>query len=521
MPAGQGSQNFFAGGIHSPFAQGRLVRVAESEGIGELDGVPDADTFHDRDGDGDGVGVVEIQRETDPDGDDDFDGLGFMDVVFRTAPGEAVEFTVALDGDTTKTSVGVREGVCERDGEGDGETRRVRVGDCDEEAVAEVVFSTAPGDAVKLDGDADTTKTPPELVGVREGVCERDGEGDGEGDGETRRVRVGDCDEKAVAEVVFSTAPGDAVKLDGDADTPKPPPELVGVREGVCERDGDGDGETRPVRVGDRDEEAVAEVVFSTAPGEAVKYVVFVADTEAVTITTPRELLGVGEGTGDCDLDALPVRELVGEASTTPGDGVKPGVKVPDAEAVTITKPCELLGVGEGTGDCDLDALPVRELVGEASTTPGDGVKPGVKVPDTEAVTTSKELEKLAETVADTTKPSEGPGVAGDSDAGMPEGLAPGVTLATGEAERKGGSDAVAGVALAASPRALAVALAGAEAEAAGAASGVPGAPCAGVADGEGEDAVGTANSANRTDSFSTKTAAAAWRLHLEGDSIF
>ena len=458
MPAGQGSQNFFAGGIHSPFAQGRLVRVAESEGIGELDGVPDADTFHDRDGDGDGVGVVEIQRETDPDGDDDFDGLGFMDVVFRTAPGEAVEFTVALDGDTTKTSVGVREGVCERDGEGDGETRRVRVGDCDEEAVAEVVFSTAPGDAVKLDGDADTTKTPPELVGVREGVCERDG---------------------------------------------------------------DGDGETRPVRVGDRDEEAVAEVVFSTAPGEAVKYVVFVADTEAVTITTPRELLGVGEGTGDCDLDALPVRELVGEASTTPGDGVKPGVKVPDAEAVTITKPCELLGVGEGTGDCDLDALPVRELVGEASTTPGDGVKPGVKVPDTEAVTTSKELEKLAETVADTTKPSEGPGVAGDSDAGMPEGLAPGVTLATGEAERKGGSDAVAGVALAASPRALAVALAGAEAEAAGAASGVPGAPCAGVADGEGEDAVGTANSANRTDSFSTKTAAAAWRLHLEGDSIF
>ena len=49
MPAGQGSQNFFAGGIHSPFAQGRLVRVAESEGIGELDGVPDADTFHDRD----------------------------------------------------------------------------------------------------------------------------------------------------------------------------------------------------------------------------------------------------------------------------------------------------------------------------------------------------------------------------------------------------------------------------------------------------------------------------------------
>ena len=466
MPAGQGSQNFFAGGIHSPFAQGRLVRVAESEGIGELDGVPDADTFHDRDGDGDGVGVVEIQRETDPDGDDDFDGLGFMDVVFRTAPGEAVEFTVALDGDTTKTSVGVREGVCERDGEGDGETRRVRVGDCDEEAVAEVVFSTAPGDAVKLDGDADTTKTPPELVGVREGVCERDGEGDGEGDGETRRVRVGDCDEKAVAEVVFSTAPGDAVKLDGDADTTKTPPELVGVREGVCERDGDGDGETRPVRVGDRDEEAVAEVVFSTAPGEAVKYVVFVADTEAVTITTPRELLGVGEG----------------------------------------------------TGDCDLDALPVRELVGEASTTPGDGVKPGVKVPDTEAVTTSKELEKLAETVADTTKPSEGPGVAGDSDAGMPEGLAPGVTLATGEAERKGGSDAVAGVALAASPRALAVALAGAEAEAAGAASGVPGAPCAGVADGEGEDAVGTANSANRTDSFSTKTAAAAWRLHLEGD---
>ena len=388
------------------------MRVAESEGIGELDGVPDADTFHDRDGDGDGVGVVEIQRETDPDGDDDFDGLGFMDVVFRTAPGEAVEFTVALDGDTTKTSVGVREGVCERDGEGDGETRRVRVGDCDEEAVAEVVFSTAPGDAVKLDGDADTTKTPPELVGVREGVCERDG---------------------------------------------------------------DGDGETRPVRVGDRDEEAVAEVVFSTAPGEAVKYVVFVADTEAVTITTPRELLGVGEGTGDCDLDALPVRELVGDASTTPGDGVKPGVKVPDTEAVTITKPCELLGVGEGTGDCDLDALPVRELVGEASTTPGDGVKPGVKVPDTEAVTTSK------------------------------EGLAPGVTLATGEAERKGGSDAVAGEALAASPRAVAVALAGAEAEAAGAASGVPGAPCARVADGEGEDAVGTANSANRTVSAPTR----------------
>ena len=449
------------------------MRVAESEGIGELDGVPDADTFHDRDGDGDGVGVVEIQRETDPDGDDDFDGLGFMDVVFRTAPGEAVEFTVALDGDTTKTSVGVREGVCERDGEGDGETRRVRVGDCDEEAVAEVVFSTAPGDAVKLDGDADTTKTPPELVGVREGVCERDGEGDGEGDGETRRVRVGDCDEKAVAEVVFSTAPGDAVKLDGDADTTKTPPELVGVR--VCERDGDGDGETRPVRVGDRDEEAVAEVVFSTAPGEAVKYVVFVADTEAVTITTPRELLGVGEGTGDCDLDALPVRELVGDASTTPGDGVKPGVKVPDTEAVTITKPCELLGVGEGTGDCDLDALPVRELVGEASTTPGDGVKPGVKVPDTEAVTTSK------------------------------EGLAPGVTLATGEAERKGGSDAVAGEALAASPRAVAVALAGAEAEAAGAASGVPGAPCARVADGEGEDAVGTANSANRTVSAPTR----------------